>query len=81
MYVWVSFLGLQRTQAETDKIRIPLPEGKRVADVLTYVKESYPELPFPDNALLVIVNDRVASLERMLENKDRVAFLPVLGGG
>jgi molybdopterin converting factor small subunit len=81
MYVWVSFLGLQRTRADTDKIRVPLLDGRRVADVLTYVKKSYPKLPFPDDALLVVVNDRVASLEKMLENKDRVTFLPVLGGG
>lgn len=81
MYVWVSFLGLQRMRADTDKIRVSLPDGRRVADVLAYVKKSYPKLPFPDDALLVVVNDRVASLEKMLENKDRVTFLPVLGGG
>ena len=76
MYVSVSFLGLQRILTSTDTIKVPLGAGRRVADVLAYVKDSYPELPFPEDALLVVVNDRVASMEKILESKDSVTFLP-----
>ena len=81
MYVSVTFLGLQRTLASTNRIRVLLSRGARVADVLAYVKKSYPELPWPENALLVTVNDKISSMERILENDDDVVFLPFLGGG
>jgi sulfur carrier protein ThiS len=29
----------------------------------------------------VAVNNKIASMERILENKDNVTFLPFLGGG
>jgi len=81
MYVSVSLLGLQRTLTRTDKIQVPISEGRCVADVLAYLKESYPKLPLPDAALLVMVNDRVATMERILESRDNITFLPFLGGG
>jgi molybdopterin converting factor small subunit len=81
MTVSVSFMGLQRTLADTDTIQVTLEEGKRVSDVLDYVRCAYPELPFPDGALLIVVNDRVAPLKKTLRSKDRVTFLPALGGG
>ena len=81
MYVSVTFLGLQRAQVRADKIRIPLSKDTRVADLLAYIKAFYPELPFPENALFVAVNNKVSSMDRILENKDNVTFLPFLGGG
>jgi molybdopterin converting factor small subunit len=81
MYVSVTFLGLQRAQAGADKIRIPLSKNTRVADLLAYIKASYPELPFPENGLFVAVNNKISSMDRILENKDNVTFLPFLGGG
>ena len=81
MYVSVTFLGLQRAQARTDQIRIALFEETRVIDVLAHLKKSYPDLPFPENAILVAVNDKISSMERILENEDNVTFLPFLGGG
>ncbi|UCG13662.1 MAG: MoaD/ThiS family protein [Deltaproteobacteria bacterium] len=81
MHVSVTFLGLQRALARTERIRIRLSKEMRVADVLDYLKECYPELPFPEDALLVAVNNRISSLERILKEDDNVAFLPFLGGG
>lgn len=81
MYVSVTFLGLQRAQARTGQIRIPLSNKTRVVDVLAYIKRSYPGLPFPEDAILVAVNDKISSMERILKNKDNVTFLPFLGGG
>jgi molybdopterin converting factor small subunit len=81
MYISVTFLGLQRTQAQTDQIQIPLSKETRVADLLAYIKECYPKLPFPDNTVLVAVNNKLSSMERVLKNNDNVTFLPFLGGG
>jgi molybdopterin converting factor small subunit len=81
MYVSVTFLGLQRAKAQTDQIQVPLSKETRVADLLAYIKERYPNLPFPDDGILVAVNNKLSSMERVLKNKDNVAFLPFLGGG
>jgi len=81
MYVSVTFLGLQRAKAQTDQIQVPLSRETRVADLLAYIKECYPNLPFPDDGILVAVNNKLSSMERVLKNKDNVAFLPFLGGG
>ena len=81
MYVSVKFLGLQRAKAQTDQIQVPLLKETRVADLLTYIKECYPSLPFPDDGILVAVNNKLSSMERVLKNNDTVAFLPAIGGG
>jgi molybdopterin converting factor small subunit len=81
MYISVTFLGLQRAKARNDQIEIRFAKKARVADVLAYIKKHHPELPFPENAILVAVNNKISSMERILENKDNVTFLPYLGGG
>jgi len=81
MYVSVTFMGLQRVQAQTGRIQVPLSKETRVADLLSYIKECYPKLPFPDDGILVAVNNRLSPMERVLENRDDVIFLPFLGGG
>ncbi len=81
MYVSVTFLGLQRVKAQSDEIHIRFSKKTRVADVLAYIKKHHPELPFPEDAILVAVNNKVSSMERLLKNKDNVTFLPFLGGG
>jgi len=81
VYVSVTFLGLQRAKAQTDQIQVPLSKEIRVADLLAYIKERYPNLPFPDDGILVAVNNKLSSMERVLKNKDNVTFLPPIGGG
>ncbi|MCG6917621.1 MAG: MoaD/ThiS family protein [Deltaproteobacteria bacterium] len=81
MYISITFLGLQRAKAQTDQIQISLSKGTRVADLLAYIKECYPKLPFPDDTVLVAVNNKLSSMERVLKNNDNVTFLPFLGGG
>ena len=81
MYVSVTFLGLQRTQTRTNQIQIPLSKETSVAEVLAQVKQRYPELPFAEGSLLVAVNDKISSMEKMLQDNDNVTFLPFLGGG
>ena len=81
IYVSVTFLGLQRALAQTDRIQVPLSRETCVADLLSYIKKCYPDVPFMGDGILVAVNNKVSSLERVLKNKDDVIFLPFLGGG
>lgn len=81
MYISVTFLGLQRAKARSDQIEIRFSKKTRVADVLAYIKEHHPELPFPEDVILVAVNNEISSTERILKNRDNVTFLPFLGGG
>jgi molybdopterin converting factor small subunit len=81
MYVSVTFLGLHRTQVQTGRIEVSLSRRTRVADLLSYIRECYPDVPFPNDGILVAVNNKLSSLERVLKDKDDVTFLPFLGGG
>jgi molybdopterin converting factor small subunit len=60
---------------------ITIEEGKRVRDVLRLTIERYPDLPLHQGAVLVTVNNQVTTLDRALEKKDIVSFIPHIGGG
>jgi molybdopterin converting factor small subunit len=81
MYVSVTFLGLQRAKAQSDQIQIRFSKKTCVADVLAYIKKHHPELPFPEDDILVAVNNKISSMERIIKNKDNFTILPFLGGG
>ncbi|MBW2324386.1 MAG: MoaD/ThiS family protein [Deltaproteobacteria bacterium] len=81
MFVSVKLLGLQRTLTQKDRIQVPFSKGTRVADVFAYIRESFPELPFSEKALLVTVNDKVSTMDRILKSDDDISFLPFIGGG
>lgn len=82
MIVSVSFFGLQRKLAQTDRIQVPLSSKiQRVADLFSYIREKYPELSLIEEVVLVVVNDHASSLDRRLRANDEVCFLPHIGGG
>jgi molybdopterin converting factor small subunit len=53
----------------------------RVTDVLKTVQERYPDLALSGESFLITVNDRVARMDQILNAKDRISFLPHIGGG
>ena len=81
MVISINFLGNQRTVTRTDKLEMPWEDRTRVADVFDYVKDRYPERPIQEKGVLVVVNQKVATLEKALQANDRVSFLPHIGGG
>ena len=81
MVVSVSFYGQQRRFTQMDNIQIPLSDETRVGDVLDYIIKSYPGLPIREDAILATVNNCVSSLSRSLQNKDKISFIPHIGGG
>ncbi|MBW1912000.1 MAG: MoaD/ThiS family protein [Deltaproteobacteria bacterium] len=82
MVVSVSFSGLQREQAQTDRIKVPLSDNvQRVDDLFGYIKENYPELSINRGMVLVTVNNHISSPEQGLQADDEVSFIPHIGGG
>lgn len=81
MVISVNFHGTQRSVTQTDKMEMPIKEQTNVADVFGYVKDQYPELPIQEKAVLVVVNQKVATFEKSLQANDKVSFLPHIGGG
>ena len=81
MKVSVAFCGLHRRMTKTDRIRVPILRHSRVDDILSYLKQCYPDLPLGEDTILVTVNNRVSSADRVLEAGDRIALMPHIGGG
>ena len=52
-----------------------------VGDVLEYVLKRYPDIPLNKKAVLVTVNQEMASFETRLKENDVVLFIPFVGGG
>ena len=81
MAVSIKFLGMQRTVTNTGSIDMPITEKTRVNDAFQYVRQQYPALPLEEGMVLVTVNLEVASLDRLLRDKDTISFLPLIAGG
>jgi molybdopterin converting factor small subunit len=82
MIISVSFLGPQRTLAQTDRINVPLSSRMRVvADLFNYVRDRYPDLSLSKGEVLVTVNNQASSLDHKLQANDEISFMPHIGGG
>jgi molybdopterin converting factor small subunit len=81
MFVSVNLNGFQRRVTSMDQIQIPVAEKTRVTDVLSYIRECYPDIPIRIDAVLVTINNEISNLDRVLEHNDQVSFIPHLGGG
>jgi molybdopterin converting factor small subunit len=81
MVVSIKFLGMQRTVTNTDSINMPITDKTKVNDALEYVRQQYPSLPLEEGMVLVTVNLEIASLDRILRDKDTISFLPLIAGG
>jgi molybdopterin converting factor small subunit len=81
MVVSVKFLGMQRIVTNTDSIDMPITGNTKVNDALEYVRQQYPDLPLEEGMVLVTVNLEIASLDRILRDKDTISFLPLIAGG
>ena len=81
MMVSIKFLGMQRTVTNTDSINMPITDKTKVNDALEYVRQQYPSLPLEEGMVLVTVNLEIATLDRILRDKDTISFLPLIAGG
>jgi molybdopterin converting factor small subunit len=81
MEVSIEFLGMQRVVTKTHSITMPIKEKTKVNDALEYVRQQYPELPLDKERVLITVNQKIASLDRVLRANDTISFLPFISGG
>ena len=81
MIASIEFLGMQRVMTKTKSIDMTITEKTRVNDALEYVRQKYPKLRLDEETLLITVNQKVASLDRVLKDNDVVSFLPFISGG
>jgi molybdopterin converting factor small subunit len=81
MMVSIKFLGMQRTVTNTDSIDMPITDKTKVNDALEYVRQQYPDLPLEEGMVIVTVNLEIATLDRILRDKDTISFLPLIAGG
>jgi len=81
MMVSIKFLGMQRLLTNTDSINMPITDKTKVNDALEYVRQQYPSLPLEEGMVLVTVNLEIATLDRILRDKDTISFLPLIAGG
>ena len=81
MVVSISLDGLQRRVTSRDQIQVTIPEKTRVNELLSYVRECYPDIAIDKDAILVIINNELSNLEQSLEENDQICFVPHIGGG
>ena len=81
MKVSIEFFGIQRNYTNTYGIEMPISEKTKVSDVVEYIRHNYPGLPMDNGTVHVIVNQELASLDRILQANDKIAFLPTIHGG
>ena len=79
--VSIKFLGMQRLLTNTDNINMPITDKTMVNDALEYVRQQYPSLPLEEGMVIVTVNLEIATLDRILRDKDTISFLPLIAGG
>ena len=81
MVVSIKFLGVQRIVTKTDGIDMPITEKTRVNDAVEYSRHQYPDLHLEEGTILIIVNQEISSLDRVLQTNDTISFLPFISGG
>ena len=81
MVVSIDFCGMQRVVTQKNSIDMPLVEKTSVADALEFVRSQYPDLHLDVEMVLITVNQKTASLDRLLKANDTVSFLPPIAGG
>lgn len=80
MVVSVNLFGHHRTILNKDRLSVSL-KGKRVADLIESIKETYPQLTIDSRTHLIIVNNRPARPDTGIKPGDKVSIMPFIGGG
>ncbi|MBI4765283.1 MAG: MoaD/ThiS family protein [Deltaproteobacteria bacterium] len=73
-----SFLG---QIAGTDRLTVDLIEGATVSDLLSSLSIQFGNKLLQNGQIVVLINQKQAFFESILNENDQVLLLPVLGGG
>ena len=58
--------------------------GKRSQEVLLEKPQRLRDLlpsPFPEEDIIILINQKVGNLDSMIQNEDRVVLMPMISGG
>ena len=66
--------------AGATSVRVQLPEGASVAELVQAVRSAAPAIPLPARPL-VAVNHRYAATDAVVHASDEVALIPPVAGG
>jgi len=81
IHVNVKFFAAPREALDTDQIRLEVPQGTTVEELLDILKERHPVLRSYVRFLSVAVNRAYVGMGTELRDGDQVACLPPVGGG
>lgn len=81
MDVEVLYFAHAARLAGTDRERVDLEEGGRVADLKRWMLERHPELAGIESTLLFAVDEELSHLDRQLSAHQTVAVMPPFSGG
>ncbi len=81
MEIKVLLFAMYREKTGHRELRVTLPEGAQVNDLLHHLKDRFPQLQDLWDHALIAINHRYASLEDALEDGMEVAFFPPVSGG
>jgi len=69
----LKFLGYLADKAGKRSQEVLLKKPQRLRDLLPS--------PFPEQDIIILVNQKVGSLDSMVQNEDRVILMPMISGG
>jgi molybdopterin converting factor subunit 1 len=81
MQVHLLFFGMLKEVTGRETVRLELPEGSRVSDLLEHYAASRPELQPYYDVIAVAVNQEYSEAGAVLKDGDEVALIPPVSGG
>jgi molybdopterin converting factor subunit 1 len=81
MQVRLLFFGMLKEVTGREAVRLELPEGSRVSDLLEHYAASRPELQPYYDVIAVAVNQEYSEAGAVLKDGDEVALIPPVSGG
>lgn len=81
MKATVRLFAILREKAGTSEMTVELPERSTVADLLTAMESSYPNLSSSVPHTMIAVNTEYVENTHLLHDGDEVALIPPVSGG
>jgi len=69
----LKFLGYLAEKVGKRSQEVLLESPQRLRDLLS--------LPFPEQDIIILINQKVGNLDSMIQNEDRVVLMPMISGG
>jgi molybdopterin converting factor small subunit len=69
----LKFLGYLADKVGKRSQEVLLEKPRRLRDLLPS--------PFPEQDIVILINQKVGSLDSMIQNEDRVVLMPMISGG